>query len=408
MPLLPRRAPRPRLTAPAVLQLVPRLHAEASGAEAAVDVARALATHGWRALVASAGGPLERELRYAGGELAARLAFDAGGPVRHWQNLRAVSRVARQGRVLLLHARSADAALFGADLARRTGLPLVVTPHELPDPEARRDAPYRAALRAATRVIAVSEFAAEHLVNGLALPAERVAVVPRWVDLDEFDPDRVRGHRVAAAAERCGLGIGPRVIGVPAEVAAGDGRDLLAAAASRLQGRDFLILLLGRLPEGRDGVARLTAALGSAGLLERARFGTGVDDLPAALAATDVLLVPATRPHATAPLVTMAQAMGKPVVVTAVGALPEMVMPAVTGWLLPPDDPGEIAWALELALQMGEDVRERVARRAREFVAAGFGAAGVLEGQIGLYAALIGASKAAAATPAAPAHAAAE
>jgi hypothetical protein len=379
MPLLPRRATRPGLTAPAVLQLVPRLHAEAPGAEDAVDVARALATHGWRALVASAGGPLERELRYAGGELAARLAFDAGGPVRHWQNLRAVSRVARQGRALLLHARSADATLFGADLARRTGLPLVVTPHELPDPEARRDAPYRAALRAATRVIAVSEFAAEHLANGLALPAER-----------------------------CGLGIGPRVIGVPAEVAAGDGRELLAAAASRLQGRDFLILLLGRLPEGREGVARLTAALGAVGLAERARFGTGVDDLPAALAATDVLLVPATRPHATAPLVTMAQAMGKPVVVTAVGALPEMVMPAVTGWLLPPDDPGEIAWALELALQMGEDVRERVARRAREFVAAGFGAAGVLEGQVGLYAALIGASKAAAAAPSAAAHAAAE
>jgi hypothetical protein len=40
-------------------------------------------------------------------------------------------------------------------------------------------------------------------------------------------------------------------------------------------------------------------------------------------------------------------------------------------------------------------------------VAAGFGAAAVLEGQIGLYAALIGASKAAAAAPA-PAHAAAE
>src|SRR5436853_564583 len=80
---------------------------------------------------------------------------------------------------------------------------------------------------AADRVIAVSEFAAEHLVNGLALEPERVRAVPRWVDTDELDPYRVRGHRVAAAAERCGLGVGPRVIGVPLEVAATDGTDLL-------------------------------------------------------------------------------------------------------------------------------------------------------------------------------------
>ena len=49
--------------------------------------------------------------------------------------------------------------------------------------------------------------------------------------------------------------------------------------------------------------------------------------------------------------------MGKPVIVTATGALPELVMPAVTGWLLPADDPGEIAWALNLAFKMGDDVR---------------------------------------------------
>jgi glycosyltransferase involved in cell wall biosynthesis len=82
--------------------------------------------------------------------------------------------------------------------------------------------------------------------------------------------------------------------------------------------------------------------------------------------------------------------MGKPVIVTAVGALPELVMPAITGWLLPPDDPGEIAWALELALRMSEDVRERVAFRARQFIAESFEAETILERQLGLYAELLG------------------
>jgi glycosyltransferase involved in cell wall biosynthesis len=103
------------------------------------------------------------------------------------------------------------------------------------------------------------------------------------------------------------------------------------------------------------------------------------------LALIDVLLVPAVRPRTAMPLASAAQAMGKPVIVTATGALPELVMPAVTGWLLPADDPGEIAWALDLALKMGDDVRDRVARRAREFALTAFAAPAVLEQQLELY-----------------------
>ena len=57
--------------------------------------------------------------------------------------------------------------------------------------------------------------------------------------------------------------------------------------------------------------------------------------------------------------------MGKPVIVTDNGALAESVMPAATGWLVPPDDPDELARALDLALSLEEDVRQRLAARAR-------------------------------------------
>ena len=190
---------------------------------------------------------------------------------------------------------------------------------------------------------------------------------------------------MAAAAERCGLGVGPRVIGVPLEVAATDGTDLLLRSVARLDVPDAALLFLGPMPQSREAVARLTAALRSAGLTDRARFASGVTDVAALLALVDVLLVPAVRPRAAMPLAAAAQSMGKPVIVTATGALPELVMPAVTGWLLPADDPGEIAWALNLALKMGDDVRDRVARRAREFALTAFAAPAVLEQQLELY-----------------------
>jgi glycosyltransferase involved in cell wall biosynthesis len=288
-----------------------------------------------------------------------------------------------------------------ADAARRAGLPFLVTVHELP-PEAtggRQAARLRRALSQAGLVVATSEYLAERLVAGGWAEAGRVRVVPRWVDLAEFDPDRVRGHRVAAAAERCGLSVGPKVVAVPTEVAAGDGRELLATSLARLARQDFRLLLLGPLPAGRDAVRRLTERLGEAGLAERVRFGTDLADLPGALALVDVLLVPATRPRASSRLVAAAQAMGRPVIVTTAGALGEAVMPAVTGWLLPPDDPGEIAWALDLALRMEEDVRERVGRRAREFAAASFAAPVMLERKLALYRELLSAPRPAAPPP---------
>ena len=76
------------------------------------------------------------------------------------------------------------------------------------------------------------------------------------------------------------------------------------------------------------------------------RFAGDVDDLPAALSLADVVVLPATRPDPSGVLAAAAQAMGKPVIVTNQGALAESVMPAATGWLVPPDDPGELARAM--------------------------------------------------------------
>jgi glycosyltransferase involved in cell wall biosynthesis len=326
----------------------------------------------------------------AGGTLT-RVSLDTSGPLRHWQAHRTLLRLVRHEQVGVVHGRSAETAMLAAELGQRAGVATLATPHELPDPDSRQDAPYRAALARLGCVVAVSEYAAEHLVQRLGLPAEQVRLVPPGVDLREIDPERVRGHRVAAAAERCGLGLGPRIVGVPLDIAVGDGRDLLIATVARLVGADFQLLFLGAMPSGGTGLTALGAALRQAGLHERARFGTGIEDLAAMLATIDVLLVPATCPAPTASLAMAAQAMGKPIIVTNIGSLPEAVMPAVTGWLLPPD-PTELAWALQLALEMDDGVRERVARRARGFIAENFAQTYTMQRQIELYAELLACS----------------
>ena len=76
-------------------------------------------------------------------------------------------------------------------------------------------------------------------------------------------------------------------------------------------------------------------------------------DMPAAFLAASVVTVPSTEPEAFGRSAVEAQAMGAPVVVSDLGAVPETVLapPEVapqerTGWRVPPGDAGALAEAL--------------------------------------------------------------
>ena len=112
---------------PAVLQIVPEL--DAGGAErTTLDIAKALAARGFRALVASQGGRLERELMAAGGELLP-LPVASKGPLRMYMNAGRIANIIRTQNVLLVHARSRAPAWSALLAARRTGVPFVTTYH---------------------------------------------------------------------------------------------------------------------------------------------------------------------------------------------------------------------------------------------------------------------------------------
>jgi glycosyltransferase involved in cell wall biosynthesis len=124
------------------------------------------------------------------------------------------------------------------------------------------------------------------------------------------------------------------------------------------------ILVLGRLhPEKGHDVAvealrrmRTPAKLLVAGPGEWRLPREGVvllgyrDDVPALLAAVDVLLQP-SRCEEGAPLAVIeAQMAGVPVVATRVGGVPEIVEEGVTAFLVPKEDPAAMAGALDRAL----------------------------------------------------------
>jgi glycosyltransferase involved in cell wall biosynthesis len=86
------------------------------------------------------------------------------------------------------------------------------------------------------------------------------------------------------------------------------------------------------------------------------------EDVPALLAAADVLLLP-SRCDEGAPLAVLeAQMAGVPVVATRVGGVPEVVLDGTTAFLVPKEDPAAMAEALDRALAVDRAAWARAGR----------------------------------------------
>jgi glycosyltransferase involved in cell wall biosynthesis len=350
-----------------VLQLAPRVDADEIGRDT-LYLSRHLRARGWRPLVASAGGDRLRALA-AAGVTHLPLQLEREGRLSRWRNARRLARSIREQGVALVHVQAASVADIAAAAARATGVPLVATLRDLDSPSP----PAGQAVADADRLIAVSEFLSGTWSERLRLAPECIRVVRRGIDPAELDPERVRGHRVAALADRWNLPPGFRVVLVPSLPPEDRGHLLMLRAVARLPRVDCVTLFAGRFDQGDRYGMELIEAVRRSGLGERVRFGGETDDLPAMLALADIVVVPATRAEPSGMLAAAAQAMGRPVIVTHRGALPEAVLPAATGWLVPPDDHDELSRAMALALAMDDTARQRLAARARSFAIAEFG-----------------------------------
>jgi glycosyltransferase involved in cell wall biosynthesis len=118
--------------------------------------------------------------------------------------------------------------------------------------------------------------------------------------------------------------------------------------------------------------------------------------MAAAFLAASVVAVPSTEPEAFGRSAVEAQAMGTPVVVSDLGAVPETVLavPDVppserTGWRVPPNDADALADAIGAALSLGASAREAMAVRAQLHVQRHFSLDSMVERTLDVYCALL-------------------
>lgn len=157
-----------------------------------------------------------------------------------------------------------------------------------------------------------------------------------------------------------------------------------------------LLLALTLLPDGvrlvvaGDGELRTQLELFARelGLGGRVEFRGWVRDLASLYGELDVVVLSSIN-EGTPVAIIEAMAAGRPVVATAVGGVPDVVAPGVTGTLVPPADPAALAAAIAAALTGDALARQRT-EQARAMVAGRFGQRRLVRDIEHLYARLSG------------------
>jgi L-malate glycosyltransferase len=212
------------------------------------------------------------------------------------------------------------------------------------------------------KIFSVSRYVQSVLLDSYQLSKKRTAILNNGVNIKRFDSKVIIKDDLKQLLE---IPKGSTVIVSAAYLIQEKGiDDLLLAAAKVIEVKnDILFVIVGDGPEFNN----LTHHAKKLCLEGNTRFVGLRSDVQNFMAMADLVVVPSFCQEAAGLVVIEAMAMGRPVIATRVGGVPEYLEDGVTGLLVEPSNPDQLAAAIlkllnasEMRQVMGANGRRRV------------------------------------------------
>jgi glycosyltransferase involved in cell wall biosynthesis len=389
----PIAAPIRPLTA---LVVTPSLHAGAADS-GAVQLVRILASAGHRPVVVSSGGRMVGDVTAAGATFIS-MNVDSTNPVAIMRNALAMARIVREQRCDVIHAHARAPGWSAYYAARRTGVPFLTSWYKGFREQNALKRLYNGVMARGDCVVAISDQIAELVVERYRTPWDRITVIPASIDFERFDPARVSTARIDAARNAWGVQPDSKIVLVVGRMLRRKGHHIVVDAVRRLKEmglKDFICVFVGE-DQGRSRYSgELWDLVHASGTTDVIRMAGATDDLPAALAASTVVVNAAIQPEGLQRAILEAEAMAKPVVVSDLGAGPDAVLapPAVTedrmtGLRFSAGDSVALAAALVRLFSLPPAARAAMGARGRAWVLSNFNISAAAEPTLRLYEAI--------------------
>jgi len=213
------------------------------------------------------------------------------------------------------------------------------------------------------KIVAVSEDQKEFLVKHEGLREEKITVIPNGVDLSRFHGS----NQTLSTREELGIPLSHFVVGIIAMLRPEKAHSVFIHAASRIlrHTSEVTFLVVG---EG-DLRAELEELVRRLGVSDNVRFLGERQDVEEILASLDAVVLCSYTIESFPNSILEAMAAGKPVVVTDLGGLREIVVDGETGFVVKPRDveglADKVLWLInnpEKSRSLGEAGMERVGK----------------------------------------------
>jgi glycosyltransferase involved in cell wall biosynthesis len=353
------------------LQVIPAL--KSGGVEIeTLQIAKAIAAAGGRALIAANldGNDLQGTDQLPSEITFINLPLDTKNPLRIATNTALLKNLIQQENVDIVHARSRAPAWSAYKASRSLGIPFMTTYHAAYHSQTVLKTFYNSVMARGDRVIAISQFIADHLNQRYQertwFDPEKVRVILRGIDVHYFDPSAVTNERIQHLRHQWEIPSDMRLLLLPGRISKSKGHMTLIQALSLMKETNVMAVFVGS-DQGheiyREQLLHEAAALDLEG---RVRWFPPCPDLPAAYGLADFVVCPSLVPEGFGRLMAEAQAMKKPVIASNGGAASEVVDDGKTGWLIPAGDGVTLAQTLDHALRLPRERLETMGNRGRK------------------------------------------
>lgn len=356
------------------MQIVPTL--QSGGVErGTIDIAKSLQREGFEPIVVSSGGIMVYQLKEAGIRHY-ELNVKTKNPLTIFCNINKLARLMRENHVDIVHVRSRAPMISAFYACKKVGAKLVSTVHGSysTDLFGWKNFPpkiaYNSMMLKADRIIAVSDFIREHLLQNYTEHtefdfADKITVIKRGADLNYFNAEKVSKSRIIDLSTKWAIPEDKKIILFPARFTAWKGHEFLIDALAKVR-NDFFCLMVGS-DHGHEGFRRkVEARIVKSGLSGKVKVVGICKDMPAAYVISHLVVSASLRPEAFGRIAIESQSASRVIVATNVGGSLETVIDGKTGFLVNVDDDDAMAKSIDKVLEMSKAEVDEMGAKARK------------------------------------------
>lgn len=334
-----------------------------------VDMAKAIVRCNGVALVVSSGGEAWKEILKKSGIIHITLPLNSKNPFKIWKNQFVLKKIITTFKVDIVHARSRAPAWSCWFACKKTQTSFITTWHGVYNENFQLKRCYNQVMAKGHRVIAISHFIAKRLRDRYHVDRSRLRIIPRSVDTHIFNVNHSIGERVGKLAFQWNIPEDKKIIMLPARLSAWKGHELLLRAFARIcNPESWVCVFVGPEKPKQNLSKQLRKIAATLNIMDRVYFVGDCQDMPAAFALANIVVIPSLKPEPFGRVVIEAQAMGKPVLVANHGGACETVTHEQTGFVFEAGNLSSLSYVLNALTEMSENDLQWIGRRAQEMV----------------------------------------